>query len=266
MVSPSRFCRVCCSRWSKLLPIQANPGRACCARNRLFFGAFYKESQNTFCKTIGQNVNESLHPKNRRQRLHLESPDAKPRPPPAEDSPATKCLQAGLDLLDWHHRFDGDLRLVAWNHLPRTARISPSSWPASVRLSRVSSAPTPNAVNTAPATGSTGCRSGSPPPAISRHVTERQRARTARSCCCAANRYPTGDFVTLYSDVTEQRYIEHLSEQSEHSTARSVSPAHRPARKHFANLPRPGKENEAHRRCPGAAASPPAPDQRHIPS
>src|SRR5574343_1754391 len=122
-------------------------------------------------------------------------------------------LQAGLDLLDQGITvFDGDLRLVAWNRtflqlleFPEQLAYVGAPFESFIRYNaeRGEYGPGDREIQIAERVGA--ARDFSP------HVTERQRPN-GRVLQLRGEPLPHRGFVTLYSDVTEQRYIEHLTE------------------------------------------------------
>ncbi len=133
--------------------------------------------------------------------------------PPAEANRCQEMLQTGLDLLDQGISvFDGALRLVAWNrpflelldfpeHLARVG--TPFADFIRYNVDRGEYGP-----------GDPEAQLGERLAAASSfqaHIRERRRPN-GRLLLLRGEPLPNGGFVTLYSDVTEQRYLEHLSE------------------------------------------------------
>ena len=136
--------------------------------------------------------------------------------PPAttpDDGQRFEMLQAGLDLLDQGITvFDGDLRLVAWN----APFLRLLEFPAEMAYV---GAPFSSFIRYNAERGEYG------PGDIEAQVAERVAAAASFAAHVTERRRPNGQvlllrgeplahkgFVTLYSDVTEQRYIEHLTE------------------------------------------------------
>lgn len=122
-------------------------------------------------------------------------------------------LQAGLDLLDQGISvFDGELRLVAWNR----PFLELLDFPAS--LARVGT-PFVDFIRYNAERGEYG--PGDPAAQVAERLAEarnfqahiRERRRPNGSLLLLRGEpLPNGGFVTLYSDITEQRYLEHLTE------------------------------------------------------
>jgi hypothetical protein len=72
---------------------------------------------------------------------------------------------------------------------------------------------------------------------------------------------PDKGLVTLYSDVTEQRYIENLTEHQNIQLDERVRRRTAQLENANANLTRANTENESYRRRPAAQRRTPAPDQ-----
>jgi PAS domain S-box-containing protein len=133
--------------------------------------------------------------------------------PPAEITRCQDMLQAGLDLLDQGISvFDGQLRLVAWNrpflelldfpgHLARVG--TPFADFIRYNIDRGEYEPGDAEARLGERLAAAG--------AFAAHVSERRRPN-GRLLLLRGEPLPHGGFVTLYSDVTEQRYLEHLSE------------------------------------------------------
>ena len=200
-------------------------------------------------------------------RINATSTDPKPRP---------EMLQAGLDLLDQGITvFDVDLRLVAWNRTFLTLLEFPSElayigapfaapFPAPFPLTRLcanpvaqtlqglsqmkftlswladhldTSAPVEAIVETQIAERVAATKNFVP------HVTERQRPN-GRVLLLRGEPLPHKGFVTLYSDVTEQRYIEHLTEHQNIQLDERVRRRTAQLENANANLRRASEENE----------------------
>lgn len=124
-----------------------------------------------------------------------------------------EMLQAGLDLLEQGITvFDAELRLVAWNR----PFLSLLDFPAGMAYV---GAPLASFIRFNAGRGEYG--PGDPEtlvaeqlaaaPCLAPQITERQRP-DGRVLQLRGEPLPHGGFVTLYSDVTEQRYIENLAE------------------------------------------------------
>jgi len=122
-------------------------------------------------------------------------------------------LQAGLDLLDQGISvFDGQLRLVAWNRpflelLDFPAHLAQVGTPFAdfIRYNahRGEYGPGDPEVQLAERLAAAS--------SFVEHIRERRRPN-GRLLLLRGEPLPHGGFVTLYSDITEQRYLEHLSE------------------------------------------------------
>ncbi len=132
------------------------------------------------------------------------SPELMPRP---------EMLQAGLDLLDQGITvFDAELRLVAWNRtflvlldFPEELAYLGAPFASFIRHNAERGEYGPGDVDMQIAERVAAAKNFVP------HVTERQRPN-GRVLLLRGEPLPHKGFVTLYSDVTEQRYIEHLTE------------------------------------------------------
>jgi len=135
-------------------------------------------------------------------------------PAPSTD-PAQRyeMLQAGLDLLDQGITvFDANLRLVAWNQpflrlldFPDEMAYIGAPFASFIRFNAERGEYGPGDLETQIAERIAAAASFAP------HVTERQRPN-GRVLLLRGEPLPHKGFVTLYSDVTEQRYIENLAE------------------------------------------------------
>ena len=133
-----------------------------------------------------------------------------PSPPTAQ---RYEMLQAGLDLLDQGITvFDAELRLVAWNqpflHLldfPKEMAYVGAPFASFIRFNAERGEYGPGDPETQVAERIAAAASFTP------HVTERQRPN-GRVLQLRGEPLPHRGFVTLYNDVTEQRYIENLAE------------------------------------------------------
>jgi PAS domain S-box-containing protein len=154
-------------------------------------------------------------------------------------------LQAGLDMLDQGVTvFDADLRLVAWNRpflelfdFPDHLAAAGTTLDAFIRF---------NALR-----GEYG------PGDIEEQIAERVRLLTQTTANVFEYRRPDGrvilmrlepmppkGFVTLYSDVTEQRYIEHLTEHQNNDLEERVRRRTAQLENANANLRRANADNE----------------------
>jgi PAS domain S-box-containing protein len=128
-------------------------------------------------------------------------------------TPRHEMLQAGLDLLDQGITvFDADLRLVAWNRnflklldFPETLAFIGAPFEAFIRYNAERGEYGPGDIESQIIERVAAARNFTP------HLTERQRPN-GRVLLLRGEPLPHKGFVTLYSDVTEQRYIEHLTE------------------------------------------------------
>ena len=127
--------------------------------------------------------------------------------------PRPEMLQAGLDLLDQGITvFDAELRLVAWNRtflvlleFPEELAYIGAPFASFIRHNAMRGEYGPGDVEMQVAERVAAAKNFAP------HVTERQRPN-GRVLLLRGEPLPHKGFVTLYSDVTEQRYIEHLTE------------------------------------------------------
>jgi PAS domain S-box-containing protein len=130
-----------------------------------------------------------------------------------EPTPRPEMLQAGLDLLDQGITvFDAELRLVAWNRtfltllgFPDELAYVGAPFANFIRHNAERGEYGPGDIEAQIAERVAAARNFAP------HVTERQRPN-GRVLLLRGEPLPRKGFVTLYSDVTEQRYIEHLTE------------------------------------------------------
>jgi len=124
-----------------------------------------------------------------------------------------EMLQAGLDLLDQGITvFDGELRLVAWNlpflrllDFPSEMAYVGAPFASFIRYNAERGEYGSGDVESQVAERVAAAASFAP------HVTERQRPN-GRVLLLRGEPLPHKGFVTLYNDVTEQRYIENLAE------------------------------------------------------
>ena len=164
---------------------------------------------------------------------------------PPDDIPLRyEMLQAGLDLLDQGITvFDADLRLIAWNRPFLELLDFPEE------LAQVG-APFENFIRYNAERGEYGpgdrelqvrerleaARS------FTAHVRERQRPN-GRVLLMRGEPLPHKGFVTLYSDITEQRYIEHLTEHQNIQLEERVRRRTAQLENANANLRRASEEN-----------------------
>ncbi|MFZ2266084.1 MAG: PAS-domain containing protein [Azonexus sp.] len=133
-----------------------------------------------------------------------------PSPPTAQ---RYEMLQAGLDLLDQGITvFDAELRLVSWNRpflrlldFPDEMAYVGAPFASFIRFNAERGEYGPGDIETQVAERVAMAASFAP------HVTERQRPN-GRVLQLRGEPLPHRGFVTLYNDVTEQRYIENLAE------------------------------------------------------
>src|SRR5574343_86313 len=135
-----------------------------------------------------------------------------PSPAPSHD-PRLTMLQAGLDLLDQGITvFDADLRLVGWSRaflelldFPESLAAVGTPFADFIRYNAERGEYGPGEVEAQVAERLAAAASFQP------HVRERQRPN-GRVLLLRGEPLPERGFVTLYTDITEQRYIEHLTE------------------------------------------------------
>jgi PAS domain S-box-containing protein len=168
-----------------------------------------------------------------------------PENPSADPGLRYTMLQAGLDLLDQGITvFDGDLRLVAWNRtflqlleFPDELAYVGAPFEGFIRHNAERGEYGPGDRETQIAERVAAARDFSP------HVTERQRPN-GRVLQLRGEPLPHRGFVTLYSDVTEQRYIEHLTEHQNIQLDERVRRRTAQLENANANLRRANEENE----------------------
>src|SRR5574343_656765 len=154
-------------------------------------------------------------------------------------------LQAGLDLLDQGITvFDGDLRLVAWNRtflqlleFPDELAFVGAPFESFIRYNAERGEYGPGDRELQIAERVEAARN------FSQHVTERQRPN-GRVLLLRGEPLPNRGFVTLYSDVTEQRYIEHLTEHQNIQLEERVRRRTAQLENTFANLRKANADNE----------------------
>jgi len=156
-----------------------------------------------------------------------------------------EMLQAGLDLLDQGITvFDAQLRLIAWNapflqllDFPQHLAYVGAPFESFIRYNaeRGEYGPGDHEVQIAERVGAAS--------SFAPHVTERQRPN-GRVLLLRGEPLPHKGFVTLYSDVTEQRYIENLSEHQNMLLEERVRRRTAQLENANANLRRASEENE----------------------
>ncbi len=164
---------------------------------------------------------------------------------PSEPSQRYDMLQAGLDLLDQGITvFDGDLQLVAWNRtflelleFPDQLAYVGAPFEGFIRYNAERGEYGPGDKEVQIAQRVAAARNFAP------HVTERQRPN-GKVLLLRGEPLPHRGFVTLYSDVTEQRYIEHLTEHQNIQLEERVRRRTAQRENTFANLRKANEENE----------------------
>nr|MBL8411141.1 PAS-domain containing protein [Dechloromonas sp.] len=167
-----------------------------------------------------------------------------PEPPPSDAGQRYEMLQAGLDLLDQGITvFDADLKLVAWNEpflrlldFPeKLARVG-TPFEAFIRYNaeRGEYGPGDHEIQIADRVAAAA--------SFKPHITERQRPN-GRVLLLRGEPLPHKGFVTLYSDITEQRYIEHLTEHQNIQLEERVRRRTAQLENANANLTRANNEN-----------------------
>ncbi len=164
---------------------------------------------------------------------------------PSEPSQRYDMLQAGLDLLDQGITvFDGDLQLVAWNRtflelleFPDQLAYVGAPFEGFIRYNAERGEYGPGDKEVQIAQRVAAARNFAP------HVTERQRPN-GKVLLLRGEPLPHRGFVTLYSDVTEQRYIEHLTEHQNIQLEERVRRRTAQLENTFANLRKANEENE----------------------
>ena len=154
-------------------------------------------------------------------------------------------LQAGLDLLDQGITvFDADLRLVAWNRpflelleFPNELAYIGAPFASFIRYNAERGEYGPGDIEAQITERVAAARNFAP------HVTERQRPN-GRVLLLRGEPLAHKGFVTLYSDVTEQRYIEHLTEHQNIQLDERVRRRTAQLENANANLRRASEENE----------------------
>lgn len=153
-------------------------------------------------------------------------------------------LQAGLDLLDQGITvFDGNLRLVAWNQpflrlldFPQAMARVGAPFESFIRYNaeRGEYGPGDREIQIAERVAAAA--------SFTAHVTERQRPN-GRVLLLRGEPLPHKGFVTLYSDITEQRYIENLTEHQNTQLEEQVRRRTAQLENANANLTRANTEN-----------------------
>jgi len=168
------------------------------------------------------------------------NPDA----PLPDTSQRYDMLQAGLDLLDQGITvFDAELRLVAWNQTflrlldfpDELARVG-QPFESFIRYNaeRGEYGPGDPEIQIAERVGAAA--------SFAPHITERQRPN-GRVLLLRGEPLPHKGFVTLYSDITEQRYIENLTEHQNIQLEERVRRRTAQLENANANLTRANSEN-----------------------
>ncbi|KAB2921857.1 MAG: PAS domain-containing protein [Dechloromonas sp.] len=135
------------------------------------------------------------------------------QPPTPAPVDRLNMLQAGLDLLDQGITvFDADLRLIAWNRtflelldFPEALASVGAPFESFIRFNAERGEYGPGDIEAQVAERLAAAARFMP------HVRERQRPN-GRVLLLRGEPLPGRGFVTLYTDITEQRYIEHLTE------------------------------------------------------
>lgn len=161
-----------------------------------------------------------------------------------ESGPRHEMLQAGLDLLDQGITvFDGDLRLVAWNRpflelleFPEQLAYVGAPFADFIRYNAERGEYGPGDINLQVEERVAAARNFAP------HVTERRRPN-GRLLQLRGEPLPYRGFVTLYSDITEQRYIENLTEHQNTQLEERVRRRTAQLENANANLTRANQEN-----------------------
>jgi PAS domain S-box-containing protein len=165
--------------------------------------------------------------------------------PPSATTLRHEMLQAGLDLLDQGITvFDGDLRLVAWNRpflqlleFPDQLAYVGAPFEGFIRYNaeRGEYGPGDIEAQIAERVAAAGH--------FASHISERQRPN-GRVLLLRGEPLPGKGFVTLYSDITEQRYIENLTEHQNIQLDERVRRRTAQLENANANLRRASEENE----------------------
>ena len=163
--------------------------------------------------------------------------------PPATEQ-CHEMLQAGLDLLDQGLTvFDAELRLVAWNQpflrlldFPDELAVVGTPFERFIRFNAERGEYGPGDRETQIAERVAAAAT------FAQHVTERQRPN-GRVLLLRGEPLPHRGFVTLYSDITEQRYIENLTEHQNIQLEERVRRRTAQLENANANLTRANSEN-----------------------
>ncbi|MCE1181531.1 MAG: PAS-domain containing protein [Rhodocyclales bacterium] len=164
---------------------------------------------------------------------------------PRIDTPRYEMLHAGLDLLDQGLTvFDADLRLVAWNRpflelldFPDTLAYVGAPFENFIRFNARRGEYGPGEIEQQVADRVAAARN------FQSHVSERQRPN-GRVLLLRGEPLPHKGFVTLYTDITEQRYIEHLTEHQNIQLEERVRRRTAQLENANANLRRASEENQ----------------------
>jgi len=164
--------------------------------------------------------------------------------PPLETAQRYDMLQAGLDLLDQGVTvFDADLRLVAWNEpflrlldFPEELARVGTPFERFIRYNAERGEYGPGDRESQIAERVAAAANFAP------HLTERQRPN-GRVLLLRGEPLPHKGFVTLYTDITEQRYIENLSEHQNIQLEERVRRRTAQLENANANLTRANNEN-----------------------
>ncbi|MBS1144223.1 MAG: domain S-box protein [Proteobacteria bacterium] len=165
--------------------------------------------------------------------------------PSTSSLPRHEMLQAGLDLLDQGITvFDAQLRLVAWNRtflqlleFPEELAYIGAPFEGFIRYNARRGEYGPGDIETQVAERVSAARN------FASHMTERQRPN-GRVLLLRGEPLADKGFVTLYSDVTEQRYIENLTEHQNVQLDEQVRRRTAQLENANANLRRASEENE----------------------
>ncbi|WP_265945931.1 PAS-domain containing protein [Dechloromonas sp. A34] len=167
-----------------------------------------------------------------------------PAPPLPDSTQRHEMLQAGLDLLDQGITvFDANLRLVAWNRpflqlleFPEELAQIGTPFEHFIRYNaeRGEYGPGDREIQIAERVAKAA--------SFAPHITERQRPN-GRVLLLRGEPLPHMGFVTLYSDVTEQRYIENLTEHQNIQLEERVRRRTAQLENANANLSRANSEN-----------------------
>ncbi len=164
--------------------------------------------------------------------------------PPSAPPQRYEMLQAGLDLLDQGITvFDADLRLVAWNQtflrlldFPDELAFVGATFESFIRFNAERGEYGPGDIEAQIAERIAAAADFAP------HVRERQRPN-GRVLLLRGEPLANRGFVTLYSDITEQRYIENLTEHQNIQLEERVRRRTAQLENANANLRRASEEN-----------------------